>query len=147
MQFSDEFLERWEHIIDDVDITDVPLECIKKVIVKLHGKKQRTINLDLLRRQGLDIEEIETVMTRTLTDLGEQVRDRAWCVPEPRRVSAGESGGGAGGRAAGERTGEHVRVEAVEQPAVAGQQRAGVFDAGAALHPAFEEVEIGRAHV
>jgi hypothetical protein len=75
MQFSDEFLERWEHIIDDVDITDVPLECIKKVVVKLYGKKQRTINLDLLRRQGLDIEEIETVMSRTLTDLGEQVRD------------------------------------------------------------------------
>lgn len=75
MQFSDEFLERWEHIIDDVDITDVPLECIKKVVVKLYGKRQRTINLDLLRRQGLDIEEIETVMTRTLTELGEQVRD------------------------------------------------------------------------
>ena len=75
MQFSDEFLERWEHIIDDVDITDVPLECIKKVVVKLYGKKQRTINLDLLRRQGLDIEENDTVMTRTLTELGEQVRD------------------------------------------------------------------------
>jgi hypothetical protein len=44
-------------------------------VVKLHGKKQRTINLDLLRRQGLDFDEIETVMTRTLTDLGEQVRD------------------------------------------------------------------------
>jgi hypothetical protein len=75
MQFSDEFLERWEHIIDDVDITDVPLECIKKVVVKLYGKKQRTINLDLLRRQGLDFNEIETVMTRTLTELGDAVRD------------------------------------------------------------------------
>ena len=75
MQFSDEFLERWEHIIDDVDITDVPLECIKKVVVKLYGKKQRTINLDLLRRQGLDFNEIETVMTRTLTELGDEVRD------------------------------------------------------------------------
>lgn len=75
MQFSDEFLERWEHIIDDVDITDVPLECIKKVIVKLVGKRQRTINLDLLRRQGLDHNEIEMVMTRTLTDLGPAVRD------------------------------------------------------------------------
>ena len=75
MQFSNEFLERWEHIIDDVDITDVPLECIKKVVVKLYGKKQRTINLDLLRRQGLDFNEIETVMSRTLADLGEAVRD------------------------------------------------------------------------
>jgi hypothetical protein len=75
MQFSDEFLERWEHIIDDVDITDVPLECIKKVVIKLQGKRQRTINLSMLRRQGLDFDEIETVMTRTLTELGDAVRD------------------------------------------------------------------------
>ena len=75
MQFSDEFLERWEHIIDDVDITDVPLECIKKVVIKLQGKRQRTINLSMLRRQGLDFDEIETVMTRTLTELGDAVRN------------------------------------------------------------------------
>ena len=75
MQLSDEFLERWEHIIDDVDITQVPLECIKKVVIKLHGKRQRTINVALLQRQGLDLDEIETVMTRTLTDLGDSVRD------------------------------------------------------------------------
>jgi hypothetical protein len=75
MQFSDEFLERWEHIIDDVDITDVPLECIKKVVIKLQGKRQRSINLSMLRRQGLDFEEIETIMTRTLTELGDAVRD------------------------------------------------------------------------
>ena len=75
MQFSDEFLAKWEHIIEEVNKTEIPLECIKKVVIRLHGKKQRTINLDLLRRQGLDIEEIETVMSRTLSDLGEQVRD------------------------------------------------------------------------
>jgi len=75
MQLSDEFIERWEHIIDDVDITQVPLECIKKVVIKLHGKRQRTINVALLQRQGLDLDEIETVMTRTLTDLGDSVRD------------------------------------------------------------------------
>ena len=75
MQFSDEFLERWEHIIDDVDITDVPLECIKKVVVKLHGKKQRTINLATLKKQGLDMDELEIVLTRTLTELGDEVKD------------------------------------------------------------------------
>ena len=67
MQFSDEFLERWEHIIDDVDITQVPLECIKKVVIKLHGKRQRTINVALLQRQGLDLDEIETVTKVTET--------------------------------------------------------------------------------
>ena len=75
MPFSDEFFQQWEHIIDEVDITDVPLECIKKVVIKLQGKRQRTINLSMLRRQGLDFNEIETVMTRTLTELGDAVRD------------------------------------------------------------------------
>jgi hypothetical protein len=44
-------------------------------VIKLHGKRQRTINLSMLRRQGLDFEEIETIMTRTLTELGDAVRD------------------------------------------------------------------------
>jgi hypothetical protein len=75
MPFSDEFLEQWEHIISEVTKTEVPLECIKKVVIRLVGKKQRTINLATLKRQGLDMEEVEIVLTRTLTELGDQVRD------------------------------------------------------------------------
>jgi hypothetical protein len=75
MQFSDEFLAKWEHIIDEVNKTEVPLECIKKVVIRLHGKRQKTINLNTLKRQGLDIVELEIVLTRTLTDLGDEVRD------------------------------------------------------------------------
>lgn len=75
MQFSDEFLLKWEHIIAEVTKTEVPLECIKKVVIKLHGKKQKTINLATLKRQGLDIEEVEVVLSRTLSELGDEVRD------------------------------------------------------------------------
>jgi hypothetical protein len=75
MQFSDEFLAKWEHIIQEVVKTEVPLECIKKVIIKLDGRRQRTINLTTLRKQGLDIEEIEIIMTRTLSEAEEQIRD------------------------------------------------------------------------
>jgi hypothetical protein len=75
MPFSDEFLEQWEHIIDEVTKTEVPLECIKKVVIRLNNKRQRTINLAVLRKQGLDLEEIEIVLSRTLTELGDQVRD------------------------------------------------------------------------
>ena len=75
MQFSDEFLEQWEHIISEVTKTEVPLECIKKVVIKLHGKKQKTINFATLKRQGLDIEEVEVVLSRTLSELGDEVRD------------------------------------------------------------------------
>lgn len=75
MQFSDEFLVKWEHIIAEVNKTEVPLECIKKVVIRLHGKKQRTVNLATLRKQGLDMDELEIVLTRTLTELGDTVRD------------------------------------------------------------------------
>ncbi len=39
MQFSNEFLNKWEHIIEEVNKTEIPLECIKKVVIRLHGKK------------------------------------------------------------------------------------------------------------
>ena len=72
-QFSDDFLERWEHIIDEVNKTDIPLECIKKIVVKLNGKRQKTINLSTLKKQGLDWEEIERIVTRILTEYGDEV--------------------------------------------------------------------------
>jgi hypothetical protein len=75
MPFSDEFIQQWEHIIDEVNKTEVPLECIKKVVIRLNDRKQKTINLSTLRRQGLDLNELEVVLTRTLTELGDSVRD------------------------------------------------------------------------
>jgi len=75
MPFSDEFLDRWEHIINEVSMTEVPLECLKKVVIKIDDRKQKTINLQTLRRQGLDTDEIEIVLNRTLTELGQSVRD------------------------------------------------------------------------
>ena len=75
MQFSNEFLDKWEHIIEEVNKTEIPLECIKKVVIRLHGKKQRTINLATLKKQGLDMDELEIVLTRTLTEFGDEVKD------------------------------------------------------------------------
>ena len=75
MPFSDEFIQQWEHIIEEVNKTEVPLECIKKVVIRLSDRKQKTINLSALRKQGLDLEEVEIVLTRTLTELGDTVRD------------------------------------------------------------------------
>jgi hypothetical protein len=75
MQYSDHFLQQWENIISEVNKTDVPLECIKKIVIRLPNKKQKTINLSNLKKQGLVWEEIETVVTRTLADYGDDIRD------------------------------------------------------------------------
>jgi len=58
MQHHDDFISQWELILADVNKTDVPLECIKKVVIKLAGGKQKTINVHTLLKQGLDLEEV-----------------------------------------------------------------------------------------
>jgi len=75
MQLSDEFLAQWDHIISGVDKTEVPLECINKIVIRLQGGRQKTINLSRLKRDGFDLEEIESYLTRNLIELGDLVRD------------------------------------------------------------------------
>jgi hypothetical protein len=75
MQSDKDFLDKWEHIIQDVNKTDVPLECLKKIVIKLRGGRQRTINLHTLQRQGLSLEEIEPLVNRTFADLERDIVD------------------------------------------------------------------------
>lgn len=75
MQLSDDFLDQWEHIIATVNKTDVPIECIKKVVVKLGGGRQKTINLHTLLKQGLELAEIETMLTRYFTEHDHEIKD------------------------------------------------------------------------
>jgi len=44
----------------------IPIDCVKKVVFKLADGKQRTINLSTLRKQGLDIEDIEVVVSKNM---------------------------------------------------------------------------------
>jgi archaellum component FlaC len=75
MQQIDDVLDQWEMIVSEVNKTDVPLECIKKIIIKLPGGQKRTINLHTLIKQGMEIEEIESMVSRTFSELGDDVRD------------------------------------------------------------------------
>ena len=75
MLHNDDFLTRWEHILADVNKTDVPLECIKKVVIKLDGGRQKTINIHTLLKQGLDLPEVEQVLTRYFSENDHLIRD------------------------------------------------------------------------
>jgi hypothetical protein len=71
----DDPLDQWELIISEVNKTDVPLECIKKIVIKLSGNKQRTVNIHTLLKQGLALEEIEALVTRTFHELDAEIKD------------------------------------------------------------------------
>ena len=75
MQLNDDFLDQWEHIIATVNKTDVPLECIKKIVIKFKNGRQRTVNLHTLQRQGLDLEEVEKLLNRTFSEEHDNIRD------------------------------------------------------------------------
>lgn len=75
MPLSDEFLAKWDHIISEVEKTQVPLKCINKMVIRIVGGRQKTINLARLRKDGLDDDEIEEIMNRNLHILGESVNN------------------------------------------------------------------------
>lgn len=74
MQLSDTF-QQWSQIVSTVEKTDFPLECINKMIIRMENKKQKTINIARLKKQGLDMEAIEALLTRTLLEHDNNIVD------------------------------------------------------------------------
>jgi len=64
-----EYIRKWEHILEDVEKSKVPVQFIKKIVVRMVGKKQHTINIQNLLKQGLSPEEVEEVVSRKLNEL------------------------------------------------------------------------------
>jgi hypothetical protein len=70
---SPEFIAKWEHILEDVEKQKIPVEFIKKVIIKLQGKRQQTINIEKFLSQGLDPNQIEEAVSRKLHELDDSI--------------------------------------------------------------------------
>jgi hypothetical protein len=70
---SPDFLKQWEHIIDDVDKQKIPVEFIKKLVIKLQGKRQQTVNIKKFLEQGLAPEQIEEAVSRKLFEYDSQI--------------------------------------------------------------------------
>jgi hypothetical protein len=70
---SPEFIEKWEHILEDVEKNKVPIQFIKKLIIKLEGKRQQTMNIEKFMGQGLEPEQIEEVVSKKLYELDDQI--------------------------------------------------------------------------
>ena len=66
-------LEKWNEVIESIDQDMIPIDCVKKVVFKLRGGKQRTINLTKLRNQGLHIEDIEVAVNRQLLEFSKDI--------------------------------------------------------------------------
>jgi hypothetical protein len=70
---SPDFYTKWEHILKDVDKNRIPLEFIKKLVIKLSGRKQHTINVEKLIKQGVHPEYVEEVISTKLVEFDDTV--------------------------------------------------------------------------
>jgi hypothetical protein len=70
---SPEFIQKWENLLQDVDKQKVPIQFIKKIVLRLLGKRQRTINIEKLLDQGLDPDHVEEIISRKIIDLDDEV--------------------------------------------------------------------------
>ena len=70
---SPDLFDKWEHLIQGVDKSKIPVEFLDKVIVRLAGRRQRTINVKLLVDQGLDMTEIEDEITAKLEEYNDDM--------------------------------------------------------------------------
>lgn len=63
-QLNEDWLARWEEIVDQVEKDHVPVECVKKIVFRLLPNRRKTINFNVLKKQNLDIDDINAVVER-----------------------------------------------------------------------------------
>jgi hypothetical protein len=70
---TSDVIDKWEQILETVDKNKIPIHFIKKLVVKLKGKRQQTINITRLAAQGLDAEQLEEVVSKRLQELDDEM--------------------------------------------------------------------------
>lgn len=68
-----DFIDKWNSILETVEKNKIPIQFIKKLILKLNGKRQHTINVEKLMAQGLDVSQLEEAVSRKISELEEEI--------------------------------------------------------------------------
>ena len=68
-----DFHEQWQHIIEDVEKSRIPIQFVKKLVLKLQGKRQHTINIQKLIQQGLEPDQLEEIVGKKLAEMNDTI--------------------------------------------------------------------------
>lgn len=67
--------DQWEDIVESVEKIEVPVQCLKRITIKLENGKRKQISITKLRKQGVTDEQIEAILNHSLTMLGDEVKN------------------------------------------------------------------------
>jgi hypothetical protein len=70
---SPNFFDKWENILEGVEKNRIPIQFVKKIVVKLRGKRQHTINISSLIKQGFEPDYIEEIVNKKLYELDDDI--------------------------------------------------------------------------
>lgn len=73
MQLKVEPTDQWKELVGNVDKDYIPVPYVKKVLFKLKSGKRTTINLVKLRREGLEVEDIEHIISKKMNMLNNDI--------------------------------------------------------------------------
>ena len=66
--------DQWEEIVEAVDKTDVPVQCLKRLTIKLENGRRRQISITKLRKQGMPEEQIQVIINHTLEMMAAEIK-------------------------------------------------------------------------
>lgn len=74
-KFSNEFYERWEHLLEDIDMSEVPLKFVREINVNLIDGMVVTFDIKKMISDKLSTREIETSVEEYLTENDDMVNN------------------------------------------------------------------------
>jgi hypothetical protein len=77
MNVSETLVEKWEPIVNSVSKSNVPSNCLRRLVIKLSGKDsptQKTINVQKLRKQGVSYDDIDIIIDWNLYELADDIK-------------------------------------------------------------------------
>lgn len=66
-------IQDWERLLEDVEKHRIPVEFLQKLVLRLVGRKQKTINIEKFLQQGLDTETVEMIVSKQLEEHEEEI--------------------------------------------------------------------------
>ena len=66
-------IQDWERLLEDVEKHRIPVKFLQKLVLRLVGRKQKTINIEKFIRQGLDNETVEIIVSKQLEEHEEEI--------------------------------------------------------------------------
>ena len=73
VRLTEEFVDKWKSIINDVDITDIPVEYIDHLVVHTEDDSEYIVSIIDLLKQGIQASELEITLENKMEEFEDEI--------------------------------------------------------------------------